>query len=273
MKFIRSKKWILTSATCALALLLLLGPVGVVGDESVGEIVGPAQAFGDVYTKEIVEPIPVLLIDGNPVYFVGDTNKEIQLSGVGTHYISQIEQNSDYSLMFTGSGTWLIQSPLTTTGSITILSGMLDTSWNDITASAIFIGSYDSASSVTVKLGTSRIDTQCFAIRGSRSDFDAGTSTISTTLLFDDTLKTGHQYNNVEIKSDSKVYGFIEGRSSFHTLTLDNEKACYLNNDVSTGTVGVISGDILENKVGTKPTISAEGVTITSTPIAVAMEK
>jgi hypothetical protein len=182
-------------------------------------------------------PIPQLYDNGNLVVPIfereGTESNRYELDRINSHILTTDEgwtgsivlSNGDYEL---GNDF---------NGDITVLSGSFLTRGYKVIGQGFYIGSYKDYTLVTVSLESSVIESFVFAVRGENVKLDAGTSIIITTLLFDDSDKSGRVYNDVVIKSDNKVYGFIEGASKFNNLKMDNAVAVYQRDNIEVVTV------------------------------------
>lgn len=219
---------------------------------------------------EFGEPIEVhhyLYVDGVGVEVTAENNI-VKLTGNKTYLITA-DEPLDCSIEIDGTGTFNLGSNLEVSG-ITVIQGTFNTGGKSVKADSLYFGEYTATKPVVVSLGNSVINTFSFAVRGSNVTLDAGTSTINTTLLFDDSGKLGRTYYNVVIndkeyvtdvvnyvkrtetrkdidgkeytvevtdevwsKKTSYVYGFIEGKSRFNKLTINGRTQAYLNSDIS----------------------------------------
>jgi hypothetical protein len=222
---------------------------------------------------EPVAPPPVLLVDGNPVMPEDVANPVINLTGAGAYSLSATTA-LPYSITIQGTGSWQLAGPINMDGQLTVLQGSFDTRSYQLDCGSFYIGEYDTPRDITVTLGSSTVNTFAFAIRGKGVNFDAGDSTINTTLLFDDTDRAGHQYSNVNIKSKDGVYGYIEGSSSFKDLKMDSP-VTYLDTDIAASDLVVQSGAIKPNVKGTETdkTVSVDIANPLKSSISIAISR
>lgn len=154
------------------------------------------------------------------------------------------ESGLEGSLTLAGNGIYNLVWDLDISGQITILDGSFTTNGYPITCGSFYVGYYRDSTPIEVNLGASSINCFAFAIRGSAVKLNADKSLITTTLLFDDTDKTGRVYNDVVIKSDNKIYGFIEGASKFNNLKFDNDVSVYLTSNIEVVKPEAIKGTV-----------------------------
>jgi len=224
------------------------------GDERIP--VTPLSNYApDGEDEVLVIPVPQVYIKGDGVTPNKDNVYQLPSGAISMDdgFQGSIELSGDYELT----------SPINMTGGITILSGNFTTNNEPISADSIFIGEYVNSTQVNVSLGTSAIRTFNFSVRGDNVNLDPGTSTITTTLLFDNAAKTGRTYYNVKIKSEGTVYGYLEGKSVFKDLEVDNLKGCYMNDPIAVATSVTTKGVVVNNPTST---------TLTKTTVAVSIK-
>jgi hypothetical protein len=241
------------------------------------------SAGNDEFGNEVVVPTPtVILCNDEPVKSDEYGNYPIDNYGIASIKVVVGDEPLTGSLVLSGTGLFNLESDFNTSGGITILGGEFYTNDFQIDCGSFYIGLYTDYSSIYVNLSDSTINTFSFAIRGSMVKLDPGTSHITTTLLFDDTDKTGHTYYDVTIKSKSEtvesttyvprtvsyadikgktttqtvydpvitqtthcVYGFIEGESVFlGKLEMDNEQGVYIKHIVEAKQFETVVGSV-----------------------------
>jgi len=208
-------------------ILLLAVPVAVHADE------------WDIYPPEV--PPPALYVNGDPVEPDEYGNYEL-LNGEYCEISADSGLAGNITLY--GESLWSFSSDLDISGHLTVLGGALVTNDYSISCNGFYAGHYRDATPISINLGSSKINCFSFAVRGSGVKLDAGTSLITTTLLFDDTDRTGRVYHDVTIKSDNKIYGFVEGNSKFNDLKFENDVSMYLKNSVEAVTLESAKGTI-----------------------------
>jgi hypothetical protein len=207
-------------------------------------------------TGEMEEPVvlPALFVNGTRTEFPMENGQygTISLTGSGTYTLTATEVLPG-SIEINGTGTWSLGSAIELTGTLVVIQGTFDTKGYNLKTNSIYLGEYRVSKAVTMYMRSSYIETFSFAVRGNTVTLDAGTSTLVTTLLFDNSTKSGKVYYNVKIKSDNKVYGFVEGNSKFNDLTFENDKSMYLDNSIDTNTTTITKGTVKPNLTPLKP--------------------
>ena len=224
----------------ALAMLFIL-PIAPVAS---AEVESPVLVAEPILTGE-EESVPVLLVNGTGI-FPDEDGSYILNSALGT---SELSITDVLENLIELRGDWLLTSPLNSASALSILSGSLTTNNYPVTVDAFFIGLYTEGALTTVSLGSSIINTNTLAVRGSNVVLDAGTSTLTTTLLFDDAGKKGHRYYDVVVRDDEGVYGFVEGNSKFHNLEFVASDTTYMSGTLTVDGKFKYKGKIKEQKL------------------------
>jgi len=242
------------------------------------EVKTPVPEVQTMVNEPLQEVVPVaatLTVDGTPIS-IGE-NRNVTLVNYGFHSLGfQAGTNVanpnvvDCSITIEG-GVWSLASDLSITGQFTMTEGIFSTMNQTFSPNSFYVGEYAVTKHCEVNLGSSTINCFAFAIRGDDVVLNAGTSTINTTLLFDNKAKSGRVYNNVNINKKettttnisynprivsgtgidgkpysytvydkvetqvtSSVYGFVEGQSKFANIKLNGDKPCYVVDNIGT---------------------------------------
>jgi len=209
------------------------------------EAVSSPQEVSENEILDVLEPVPVLFVDGIGV-FPNEDGDYILSNEIGFSMLTTTDAIENSIEL---RGNWLLASTLDSTSALSILSGSLATNSYPVTVDAFFIGLYTEGTLTTVNLGSSIVNTNTFAIRGSNVVLDAGTSTLTTTLLFDDAEKKGHRYYDVVVCDNNGVYGFVEGNSKFHNLEFAASETTYMSGVLTVDGKFKVKGKIKEQKL------------------------
>jgi len=200
-----------------------------------------------------VPPMSAFYVNGTGVA-VDDMGQYGLHGEPGAAYIITADQPVAGNISLHDGGLWFLASDVEVTGQLTVLdSCALQTAGFGLTCGSIYIGEYGDTTAVMLDLGASTVRCFAFAIRGDNVTLQAGTSTIITTLLFDDSTRTGHSYYNVTITSTDTAMGFIEGESSFQKLTVDAPAGMYVADDLTTEAIDKKAGVMKAAKTAKKP--------------------
>ena len=214
-------------------------------------IMGVLLSFTFLCPKEASAATPALFANGvelKPLVSEFPDSGDYSIVSNQTVSITQVGQ-VEGSLTLSGGGTFTFASPIDITGTIRILSGTLAFSGNNtIKADSIRIGEYDKVVSgfivksphIVVNLANSNIQCFSFVVCGGDTIVNPGNSSITTTLLFDDSARSGHNYKNVTIVNSQGIYGWIEGKSSFTALIIQGNT--YVTDTISAGAYSNSSG-------------------------------
>jgi hypothetical protein len=242
------------------------------------EVKSPPVPEVQVANESLEKVVPVeavLTVDGIPVP-IGE-NGNVTLIDFGFHSLGYVAGTNvenpnvvNCSITLEG-GVWSLASGLSITGQFTMLEGIFNTGGYGFSPNSFYVGEYAVSKHCEVNLGSSVINCFAFAIRGSDVVLNAGTSTINTTLLFDNKDKKGRIYNNVNIinkktvteevtyeprtisgvgldgrpysyvvydkvvkQKENTIYGFVEGKSKFNNIKFNGDSPCYVVDDIGT---------------------------------------
>lgn len=209
-----------------IALIIIVSPTGL--------------AMAEEY-QPVDIAAPSLLVNGSEVQ--PDDQGNYLLTGNGDYAVSAGAKIAG-NLIIAGVGAWLLESNLDISGQITVLEGTLNTMGNHIVCDSFYIGEYGKDTAIMVDVINSTINCFAFGIRGNGVDFKSGGSTINTTLLFDNSAKTGHVYNTVTISRKDTVFGFVEGNSIFGKLVFDSVPVVYISQNLVAQEVELKNGSL-----------------------------